>query len=686
MRRCLLILLLVASWVGPAAEARGAAAEHVSEPPPGPSRIKLGDADADLNGSWKFHTGDNMAWAQPDFDDSNWGTIDLTAPGGSGTNDYIPGWTANGYPGYAGYAWYRLKVDVQGTGAPLALKMPHDYDDAYQIYVNGRRIGEFGAFGRGRVTAYNSQPREFPLPRNIRGGVITIAIRMWMDSATRFNSPDAGGMHEPPVLGNAPVIADEVQLDWDFIDHRIGSGFLETMILLLALVVALSLSWLDRSEQAFRWLALVSLVTLAENAITLEVNFFATLIGQTTYILLVEVILIPIRMGLWVIFWGYWFRINHVQRLHRVIWPMVLLLAAETAMLRPPLHGQAVPLHYDATLQTAFLAVKLAMAVVLFAVAYLGIRKDKAEGWMALPAVVLAAIANYQRELSLIHVPIRYSVLSYRIGLGTVSTCLSLLLITVMVSRRFLHSERKKEQWKLEIEQARNVQQVLIPDQLPEIAGFSIQSEYRPAREVGGDFFQIIPGQAEGSVSIVLGDVTGKGVQAGMLVALIVGAIRTEVQHGVAPEMILQGVNDQMSERKGVSATCVMLSIDPDGTVTLANAGHLAPYLNGKEMEMEGALPLGVIGGMDFPVMKFQMQPGDSLVMMSDGIAEAQNAAGALFGFERVHELMSRQISAAELATEAQNFGQEDDILVLRVQRSPEPAHGLQSEPELTAQ
>jgi serine phosphatase RsbU (regulator of sigma subunit) len=98
-------------------------------------------------------------------------------------------------------------------------------------------------------------------------------------------------------------------------------------------------------------------------------------------------------------------------------------------------------------------------------------------------------------------------------------------------------------------------------------------------------------------------------------------------------------------------------------------------------MEMEGALPLGVVGGMDFPVMTFQMEPGDRLVMMSDGIAEAQNAAGALFGFERVHELMSRQISAAELATEAQNFGQEDDILVLSIQRREESVRLEQPEP-----
>jgi hypothetical protein len=677
MRRCLPVLLLVAVWIGLAA-AQSAVAEQASVPPPSISRIKLGSSDADLNGPWKFHTGDNMAWAQPDFDDSGWGSMDLTPPKGS--RGYAPGWTSMGYPGYSGYAWYRLRVDVAGTGEPLALQMPHDADDAYQVFVNGKLIGEFGAFGKGHVTAYNSQPRGFPLPKSIRGGVITIAIRMWMDSATRFLSPDAGGMHEPPVLGTAQAIASEVQLDWDYEDHLLGSGFLETLILLLALVVALSLVWLDPGEESFRWLGLVSLAILADNAITLTVNYTA-IIGQTPAVILVQVILVNLFIGLWVIFWGYWFRIDHISRLHRAVWSLVLLLMAGTAMLSPPLHGQVVPTHFGPSIQTALLTVKLVLAVVLFVVTYLGIRKDKAEGWMALPAVLLAAIANYQRELHMIHVQTRFAVLGYSINLGTVSTCLSLLLVTVMVSRRFLHSERKKEQWKLEIEQARNVQQVLIPEELPVIPGLRIQSEYRPAREVGGDFFQIIPGQAEGSVSIVLGDVTGKGVQAGMLVALIVGAIRTEVQHGVAPELILQGVNDQMCERKHVSATCVMLGIDPDGVVTLANAGHLAPYLNGKEMEMEGALPLGVIGGMDFPVMKFQMEPGDRLVMMSDGIAEAQNAAGALFGFERVHELMSRQISAAELATEAQNFGQEDDILVLSIQRMEESVRNEQPEP-----
>ena len=686
--RMLLALALLVSSTGAPAVAQKAADAPASSP--AVSHITLGDSAAELYGPWKFHTGDDLAWAQPDFDDSSWASMDLTPPAGTadailGTSGFIPGWTAAGFPRYSGYAWYRLRVEVQGSGARLALKMPDNADDAYQLFVNGERIGDFGYFKQDRVTAYPAQPRGFRLPTKVRSGVITIAIRMWMDSATLYNSPKAGGMHTPPVLGSASIIASQVQLDWDDTTHVVGSGFLECLVLLLGLVVAGSLFWLDRAEKAYEWLALVSLATLLDNAITLLINY-TTLIGQTPAILLVQVILVPVHIGMWVIFWGYWFRLNRMARLHQVVWGMVFLLVAGTAMLRPPFFGQVIPVPAGPSIQTALLVIKLALAAVLIVVTYLGIRKEKAEGWMALPAILLAVIANYQRELRQIGVHIRFSALGFSITLGQVSTMLALLLVTVMLSRRFLHSERKKEQWKLEIEQARNVQQVLIPDKLPAIKGLTIQSEYRPAREVGGDFFQVIPGTSEGSVSIVLGDVTGKGVQAGMLVALIVGAIRTEVQHGVKPELILEGVNNQMCERKQVTATGLMLSIDPEGLVTLANAGHLAPYLNGKEMEMEGALPLGVIPGMDFPVMTFQMQSGDTLVLMSDGIAEAQNASGALLGFERVHELMSRQISAAELATEAQTFGQEDDILVLSIHRTLESVALPEPESELTAQ
>jgi hypothetical protein len=356
--------------------------------------------------------------------------------------------------------------------------------------------------------------------------------------------------------------------------------------------------------------------------------------------------------------------------LHRVVWGLVLLLIIGTAMLRAPLYGKIVPVHAAVYLTPIMLGLKLCFAVLLFAITFRGIRKQKTEGWLALAAVLLVAVALYQRELrAFLHVKITFDVVGFAIQLGSISTIVSLFLITFMLVRRYLQTQRKRDQWKAEIEQAQQVQHVLIPDELPRIAGFAIESEYRPAREVGGDFFQIMPGKELGSALIVVGDVTGKGMQAGMLVAVIVGAIRAEAQYHSDPLTILNSLNDQLSVRGGSTATCLILRITAEGDVTMANAGHLAPYLNGKEMEMEGALPLGILPGADFSVMHYQLAPGDTLMLMSDGVAEAQDEHKNLFGFERVGEMLQRPISAAALASAAQAFGQEDDILVLRIQR-----------------
>lgn len=266
MRRFWLCLLLLLPTGGQLIAAQPATAMHIT----------LGNAAVELSGPWKFHTGDNLAWAQPDFDDSAWTTMDMTPPPGTadatlGSSGYIPGWTDRGYAGYSGYAWYRLRVDVHGADDPLALRMPDNADDAYQVYVNGQQIGSFGRFTAHSVTAYSTLPRAFRLPEDIRSGPVTIAIRMWMDSATPFNSPDAGGLHEPPVLGHASAIAAQIRLGWDDIAHDVGSGFLEMLILLLALIVALSLFWLDRKESAYLWLALVSLHDTLQSSVHLEV-------------------------------------------------------------------------------------------------------------------------------------------------------------------------------------------------------------------------------------------------------------------------------------------------------------------------------------------------------------------------------------------------------------------------------
>src|SRR5207237_1962687 len=112
---------------------------------------------------------------------------------------------------------------------------------------------------------------------------------------------------------------------------------------------------------------------------------------------------------------------------------------------------------------------------------------------------------------------------------------------------------------------------------------------------------------------IVFGDVTGKGLQAGMLVALIVGAIRSTAQHDNRPERILEALNDQLCERESASATCMVLRFSRNGMVELANSGQLPPYLNGNEMQIEGALPLGMVPGMEFLLTSLRFETRASL-------------------------------------------------------------------------
>jgi cytochrome c oxidase subunit IV len=223
-----------------------------------------------------------------------------------------------------------------------------------------------------------------------------------------------------------------------------------------------------------------------------------------------------------------------------------------------------------------------------------------------------------------------------------------------------------------ELAQAQEVQQLILPESRLAFPGLVVESEYRPAREVGGDFFQMIPHKTDGSLLIVAGDVAGKGLKAGMLVALLVGAIRTAAQYVPNPASVLSALNLLLIGRSDAQTTCLALLISKDGAVTLANAGHIAPYLNGEPLPMEGSLPLGMIESAESSVMHFRLHDGDRLMLISDGIAEATDDAGQLFGFERVHQLLRTAKSASEVARAAQTFGQEDDISVISITRTAE--------------
>jgi phosphoserine phosphatase RsbU/P len=197
----------------------------------------------------------------------------------------------------------------------------------------------------------------------------------------------------------------------------------------------------------------------------------------------------------------------------------------------------------------------------------------------------------------------------------------------------------------------------------PATPGFAVEHVYLPASEVGGDFFQVLP-TGDGSLLIVIGDVSGKGLKAAMTVSSIVGALRGSTLR--APAEVLAYLNRVLHGQIGGLVTCCAVRIAADGAMTIANAGHLSPYRNGEELACAGGLPLGVSGDGCYEEVHSTLAPGDRLTLLSDGVVEARNAQGELFGFDRTRDLSTQ--SAEQIAAAAQAFGQEDDITVLTLQ------------------
>ena len=253
--------------------------------------------------------------------------------------------------------------------------------------------------------------------------------------------------------------------------------------------------------------------------------------------------------------------------------------------------------------------------------------------------------------------------------MNEISTTLSQLSIFGILLLRFARSRRDEERLKNELEAARAVQQVLVPEHIPTIPGFAIEAVYHPAGEVGGDFFQVIPAPS-GGVLVVIGDVSGKGMPAAMTVSLLVGTVRTLAHYTQGPAEILAAMNQRILGRSsGGFTTAMVLRLDDDGTLTIANAGHLAPYNNGRELSIENGLPLGLASDVVYNETRLQLTEGDTLTLLSDGVVEAQSASGELFGFARTAAISTEP--AEKVAQAAQAFGQTDDITVVTLTLAP---------------
>jgi Stage II sporulation protein E (SpoIIE) len=649
-----------------------------------PFQARIGNSVVILTGPWKFSPGDNPAWAQPGFNDSHWGTLSLSPPAGSydpvtGSSGYVPGWTVHGYPNLVHFAWYRLHIRLEnGTGQahmpPLAITMPLNFDDAYQVFVNGRQIGEFGKFNGESVTFYNSAPRAFSLPADLNTDDITIAVRLWMDFSTPLGSADAGGLHGPPILGEASSVNAMLRLEWDSVNRTQVGSLMSMTLLLVGMLLGFILFWLDRSEPAYGWLGVACFLAWFARVLVMT-GYYATVIPMSVETFILDVAIGPLSLGAWSLFWGYWFRLKDIKRIARWAGILVFLLATIMSLIRPPLYGRVIPVDATSTLVTASLALKLLLGAVLLWVTYSGIRKREGGGWLVIAPILLTIFWSYQEELSVVHVPVILRVYGLTISTGVIAIFVMLAIVSLLMLKRFIRGLRERELWKQEIEQARVVQQVLIPDALPAVPGFQLASEYRPAQQVGGDFFQILA-LPDSGILAVIGDVSGKGMPAAMTVSLLVGTLRTLAHFTHSPREILEAMNYRMLARShGGFTTCLVLHITSTGQVTAANAGHLSPYLQGREITIENGLPLGLSADTKYTEATFRLPDDTQLTLISDGVVEARRANGELLGFDRTAAIASE--SASKIADEAQQFGQSDDITVLTVTRVAAGREGI---------
>jgi hypothetical protein len=240
--------------------------------------------------------------------------------------------------------------------------------------------------------------------------------------------------------------------------------------------------------------------------------------------------------------------------------------------------------------------------------------------------------------------------------------------VSISEARRYMTAQTEKVTLEGEMAAAREVQRAMVPEDLPAIRGYHLESVYRPAAEVGGDFFRVI-GLRSGRSLVVIGDVSGKGLRAAMIVSMIVGMLRTLGAFTEEPAEILEELNRRLcGQTQGGFTTCLVLRLD-DGLLTLASAGHLPPYVNGSEIALAGSLPLGLVESASYSQTFLEMRAGDHVVLLTDGIPEARNQQGMLLGFPKVESLLRDGANARTVAETAQNFGQNDDLTVISIAR-----------------
>src|SRR5918995_296462 len=260
--------------------------------------------------------------------------------------------------------------------------------------------------------------------------------------------------------------------------------------------------------------------------------------------------------------------------------------------------------------------------------------------------------------------------------------------LSELLRRQRLEQEiRERERVEQEMRVARSIQQASLPEEVPTLEGWQINPYYKPAREVGGDFydFHLL---SDGRLGVVVGDATGKGIPAALVMSTTCGMLQLAARalDSSSPGEVLAQVNETLFARipSNMFVTCFYAVLEPkNGRLHYANAGHDLPYLrrrsgDAEELRARG-MPLGLMPQMGYEEKEIVLEGGEDVLFYSDGLVEAHDAKGEMFGFPRLRALVAQHgeertlgnLLLAELYSfVGEGWEQEDDITLLTLRRS----------------
>jgi hypothetical protein len=603
---------------------------------------------APLDAPWRLHFGDDPAFARPNFDDSQWALHRIDQD-----------WASADHKGYAGYAWYRMRLNLPKGNEPLALAI-YPPAQAVEVYIDGTLAGTIGRVRPRPAWTLLRDVYAVAVPAALHGHPVEVALRVW-ESPLQAPTPGAGAAAHPLVLRTAGDVERIVSLEQQ---NRWVATIPDWVVYMLGFSVglfSLGLFLLQRHAREYAYAAAYLACLAAE-------YLYGWISGQTgadaRIFFQVDYGIRSLCTCVWLLFtWGF-----VRARADRLLY--ACLAASWIMFIGCSLAMMGIISIAGGLIMTA--AANLFLSIAVFVRLYTLARRGNRDAqvflvpsslWMGVWCIIVIIWALYYSGIvDLTGALTVYHDARFTITLIHLDWVLLFIALGAVLVLRFARSAKQEQRLRGELEAARTVQQILVPDEVPTIPGFSIQAVYHPAGEVGGDFYQVLP-TPNGGLLAVIGDVSGKGMPAAMTVSLLVGTVRTLAHYTQDPAAILIAMNQRLIGRGSGFTTALVLHLDPDGALTAANAGHIAPYANGKELAVDNGLPLGITAAAEYGNSTQQLEAGTTLTLLTDGVVEAQNAQGELFGFDRAVAISSKP--AQTVADAAQAFGQEDDITVV---------------------